>query len=323
MTSNPNIQYYKNTQVEYAEPLNDVVIKVGCNDLTDKGIVLDYDLVGVPKRFKINPGGMNWTDGINTFNTNLDKLCALEIALPALQVAPNPTTIKFNDTILLDNGGGNTLTMNPTSLICSNNMLIDSGTAIDLDAEESITLTSNLLYNINLDAPNVNSTGFSMPICFTRQRTDTFTYSLGGQTFDMMYQTSCQIPQEFISLNPSTGYTSTYWKIDFALNCFQFSNPTDKGIGCYIDFIDAASNIYTPITYNANTPFSYDKRFGYSSGANPPFMSFNWTDIVDFSSLVNTGTAYFPLDVRLYFAADAALSTQFNMLITLTRTNLI
>ena len=41
MTSNANIQYYKNVQVEYAEPLNDVVIKVGCNDLTDKGIVLD------------------------------------------------------------------------------------------------------------------------------------------------------------------------------------------------------------------------------------------------------------------------------------------
>jgi hypothetical protein len=122
MSSNTNIQYYINTQVEYAEPLNDVKIKIGCNDLTDKGIVLDYDLGVVPKRFKINPGGMNWTDGINTFNTNLDKLCALEIALPALQVAPNSTTMKLNNTLLLDNGGTDVTTVDNQHLYLTGNV---------------------------------------------------------------------------------------------------------------------------------------------------------------------------------------------------------
>lgn len=176
MTSNTNIQYYKNVQVEYAEPANDVVIKVGCNDLTDKGIVLDYDLVGVPKRFKINPSGMNWTDGINTFNTNLDKICALEIALPALQIAPNSTTMKLNNTLLLDDGANKSITVDATTPViimddgigtsCAlNNSSLSfdnpSGTPITLDANTpSLNITNGmnttLINPYNISTSNVD-----------------------------------------------------------------------------------------------------------------------------------------------------------------------
>jgi hypothetical protein len=118
--------------------------------------------------------------------------------------------------------------------------------------------------------------------------------------------------------------TSTIWKIDFAFNMFQVSNMGDKGMGIYIDFIDNASNVYIPITYNDNTPFSIEKKdYGYSAGANPPFIPINWTDYVDLGALYNTGSANFPLDMRIYFAADSGLTSNFNMLLTLTRINIV
>ena len=120
-------------------------------------------------------------------------------------------------------------------------------------------------------------------------------------------------------------FTSTNWKIDFAFNMFQVSTLSDKGMGIYIDFIDAASTVYTPITYNANTPYSIDKKdYGYGSGGNAPYIPINWTDYVDLASLYNTGTANFPFDMRIYFAADSSgLTSSFNVLLTLTRTNLV
>jgi hypothetical protein len=307
MSSNADIQPYKNILVEYADQSNDVKLKVGCNGPTDKGIVLDYDLGSVVKSFKINSGGLNWTDGINTFNTNLDKLCALEIKLPALQIAPNPTTLKLNDTILLDNGTADTLTLNTTSITVPN----------------SITLTSSLLGDINLDAPNIDSFNYAMPICFTKQRTDNFSYSVGGQTFDKILQRDFAIPQQFVSISPMViGLTSTIWKIEFAFNMFQVSSMTDKGMGIFIDFIDAGSNVYTPIIYNANTPFSIDRKDnGYGSGVDAPYLPINWTDYVDLGGLYNTGSN--PIDMRIYFAADGSISSSYNMLLTLTRTNLV
>jgi hypothetical protein len=215
---------------------------------------------------------------------------------------------------------GNNLNLNANDNVSIN----ATNDAITITADDNITLTSGGLGNIILSAPNVNSYSWAMPICFTRQRTDTFSYSTGGQNFDLVYQTGFGIPQEFVSISPmGIPFTSTIWKIDFAFNMFQHSNPTDKGMGIYIDFIDAASTVYTPITYNANTPYSIDqKNFGYNTG-NGPYIPINWTDHVDLAALYNTGTANFPFDMRIYFAADSSLSSNFNVLLTLTRTNLI
>ncbi|NBU05618.1 MAG: hypothetical protein EBT39_04640 [Sphingobacteriia bacterium] len=274
-------------------------------------------------------------------------LSTLDQALQALQPAPNATTVQFNNTILLEDPTfplenatitPSTLTFNTVSVPSvisntggydltvqsSNQLILTAGTgALGINAGTNVSLNPDPNGTISLDGVNVNSFGYAMPICFTRQRTDTFTYTFGGQNFENVYQTSCQIPQQFISNTPISGYTSTFWKIEFALNCSQFSNPTDKGMGIYIDFIDAASNVYTPITYNATTPYSADQKiFGYNAGVGN-YFPFNYTDYVDFAGLFNTATANFPLDVRINFAADSGLSTQFNMLITLTRTNLI
>jgi hypothetical protein len=92
----------------------------------------------------------------------------------------------------------------------------------------------------------------------------------------------------------------------------------------YIVFVDTQANVYTPITYNANTPFSIDRKdLRYNTGIDP-YIPINWTDYVDLGALYNTGSSNLPLEMRIYFAGDnAGISSNFNMLLTLTRTNLI
>jgi len=202
--------------------------------------------------------------------------------------------------------------------------LVKNTSGLDLESDINITLKSNLLDNINLDAPNVNSYTYAMPICFTRQTTDRFNYTLGNQSFELIYQTSFGIPQQFVSISPMViPLTSTNWKIDFAFNMYQMTTIDDKGMGIYIDFIDTQGNIYTPITYNDNTPFSINKKdYGYNAG-NGPYLPINWTDYVDLATLYNTESSNLPLDMRIYFVADNGLSSKFNMLLTFTRTNIV
>jgi hypothetical protein len=293
--TNPLNAQYVNTPVVYE------TINTDTYNTTQDGQGIKISNITTGAYVEVSPNGIYLTtDGINIYNVNLYDIIPLD-------TPPNPTTLKVNDTILLDNGSADTLTINTTSINVPN----------------SITLTSSLLGDINLDAPNIDSFNYAMPICFTKQRTDNFSYSLGGQTFDMILQRDFAIPQQFVSISPMVvGLTSTMWKIEFAFNMFQVSSMTDKGMGIFIDFIDAGSNVYTPIIYNANTPFSIDRKdFGYGSGVDAPYLPINWTDYVDLGALYNTGSN--PIDMRIYFAADGSISSSYNMLLTLTRTNIV
>jgi len=350
MTSNANIQYYKNLQVEYAEPANDVVIKVGCNDLTDKGIVLDYDLVGIPKRFKINPSGMNWTDGLNTFNTSLDKLCALEIALPALQIAPNSTTMKLNDTLILDNAT-DTVTINPNNITFANtsfsatNISNNNSQALVITGDGALYLTSNQtnlaltastgdittnvsgVGNILLDAPNINSFNYAMPICFDVRDVGVINYG-GGQPLTLVYQTNVPFPSQFFTETPTSGYTSTTWRINFTLSTWNAggqNNTSDKARAHYIDFQDQNGNFYTPYIFDATTPYCYHNNNSTwtAGGSNQEWIPFSWNDYVDFSGLVSTGGGNLPLKLNLYMGSDNPKDFTFKLVCSFTRMNLI
>jgi hypothetical protein len=323
----------------------DRIISIGSN-----GFTLKRDILTTVKETIIS--AIDITD-VNTGNTiTFDDLTYLPTGLGALTVPSNPTTCNFNDAIQVQDYNATLmpppshseakLGANPlgvyglqftsTETIAttisndnSNDMNITAAGNLTITADDNITLTSNGLGNIILSAPNVDSYTYAMPICFTKQRTDAFSYSLGGQNFDLILQRDFAIPQEFVSISSMpVSFTSTIWKIDFAFNMFQVSPMSDKGMGIYIDFIDAASNVYTPITYNDTTPFSIERKdWGYASGVNTPFIPINWTDTVDLGALYNTGTSNFPLDMRIYFAGDSSVSSSYNMLLTLTRTNLV
>lgn len=201
---------------------------------------------------------------------------------------------------------------------------LNSSNSISLTANDNITLNSNGLGNINLDVPNIDSYTYSMPICFTRERSDTFSYTSGGQTVEIVYTTDFNIPYQFVAENPLFGYTSKKWKIDFSLNCFNCSNLGDKGIALFIVFQDQASTYYLPNNYNPDTPYAkWQNGSTYSSPAYGGFQNFNWTDYIDLSGLSGTGSGNVPLIMTLAFAGDSGFSCNFHMTCTLTRTNLI
>lgn len=200
-----------------------------------------------------------------------------------------------------------------------------TNSTIALTAGTNITLYSSGLGDINLNAPNVNSNGYAMPICFTRERNDTFSYSSGGQSMDNVYNASIAVPYQFFTDQPLGNYTSTKWKIDFALNCYSNTNTGDKGLALYFDFQDTSTTFtFTPNTYNANTPYAvYQPAASYSAVGNAPFQNFNWTDWCDFGALQGQTSSALPLNMRLYFAGDSPFNCSFYMAITFTRTNLI
>ena len=176
--------------------------------------------------------------------------------------------------------------------------------------------------NITLNALNVNSYNYAMPICFDLVETSTINYTLGSQQMQLVYQGNFNLPYQFFSDTPLVSYTSTRWKIDFQINCYNSSGGQgDKGFASYIDFEDQGTNIYTPFLFNATTPFA---RFFNSSSynqASPSLFSWGWSDFVDFAGLENTGSGNLPLKVNLYVAGDSALNGDFKWKVSLTRTN--
>ena len=216
----------------------------------------------------------------------------------------------------VNNSTGENLTISPSGL--------NSSSSISLTANDNITLLSNGLGNINLDAPNINSYNYSMPICFTGSKiAESFNYSFGGQQFENVYNLSYSIPYQFFSNSPQVGYTSNIWKIDFGLNCYDCSITGDKGVALYIQFLDQASTVYMPITYNFDTPYAVYQSSASFGGVHNQFQNFNWSDYVDFTTMTGTGSGNVPLTVALYWAGDMGTNNKFNITITLTRTNLI
>lgn len=282
----------------------DIQIGVGIN-----GLSITSGILSTPSTTVINQSG--FTTGVNNFPFN--ALYQLNQALEALEPAPNITTVQYNNTILLQD-----------PLVLTTSLTLDPTSITSLT---DLTLTPNSgLGNINLEADNINSFGYATPICFTRERLDTFSYTLGGQNVEQVYTTNFNIPQQFVADSPATGYTSTIWKIDFALNTWNNSNTGDKGTALYFTLQDATTTFnMSPQTYNANTPYAvYQPTSTYVAGSgNNAFQNYNWTDWIDLAPLVSGGAGVLPLNLLLNWAADNPLTCNFQMTVTLTRTNIV
>ena len=308
--------------------------------ISQLGLTLTRDILTTPIQTIITP--LDITD-VNTGNViTMDRLTYLPIGLAALTVPTDGLTCNFNDAIQLQDYnttlapplshtevkiGGNPLgvfgivhtTTEPNAFTISGDNTISL-----ISNNENIELTSPSLGNIVLDAPNINTYNYATPICFTRERTDTFTYTLGGQNYENVYTTGFNIPYQFVADSPISGYTSTHWKIDFGLNCWNCTATGDKGLALYIVFQDQSLNFYSPITYNALTPYAvWQNSSTFNNGTNSQFQNFNWVDYVDLVGLTGTGSGNLPLNMILVFAGDSGFSCNFSINISLTRTNLI
>ena len=262
----------------------------------------------------------------------------------------SPSGLTFNtlaNPTIISNTGGYDLTVQSSNQLILNsydNVNINAGVGLLVNASDYISMTANndTIYfqaddditlnsagfgNINLNALNINSYGYAVPLCFDVYDTNVINYG-GGQTLTNVFITNVNIPSPFIVDTPQLGYTSNKWKIDFTLQTWNAggqNNSSDKALAFYINFNDQAMNYYTPIIFTDITPYcKHNNNSTWTAGgSNAEFQSYTWTDYIDFSALGGLGSGYLPLKLNLYMGSDNPKDFTFKLLCSLTRTNIL
>lgn len=139
---------------------------------TPLGISLYYDLNTAPKNFSLSSSGATWTNGINTYTTPLQKVGALQVAFSSIEEPPSTNVLKINDTLFLDNGSGQTTTLDinaltldgsgiggPTNIVSASDMTITDNANVN---QSQITADYvQCLVQTTGDISSMNSQGFS------------------------------------------------------------------------------------------------------------------------------------------------------------------
>lgn len=202
---------------------------------------------------------------------------------------------------------------------------ITSASNLDLVAPGNINIQSTSSGDIVLNALNLSSYGFALPICFDFYEIDrNYSYS-GGQNWEMIWQQDVTIPPQFFSETPVSGYASVKWRIDFTINTWNNgsgNNSSDKFMAYYIIFEDPNGNPISPLLINNQTPFCrHNNNSTWNGGGLSEFQPFSWTDLVDFSGFVGTQSSQ--LRFKVYFAADNPKNFNFSYKVGLTKTTRI
>ena len=288
------------------------------------GLEIRYDLLTAnPKTFKINSGGVNFVDNTNNFTTELSRLSAVQLAFSAVELPPNPTTLKLNDTLLLDNGTINT-TYNVGNIDATNsglNIIAPSSNVYigDVNGTSNQTKLSvnDNQYNLDLKAVNLTTqlNQFTLPISFTSRRQDSASYSFTNSWVNV-YSYTIGFPLFAQDINS----TYNFWAINFSVNLRSFDNQNDKAFAMYFEFQDVNSNTYVPELFNLVKPFTRHSNQSTYNNTNTDMMNYTWSDFVDFSNLIfNQGN----IDFRWWMYGDLTHNLDFYILLTFTRTNLI
>jgi hypothetical protein len=173
------------------------------------------------------------------------------------------------------------------------------------------------IYNINLDTINLtaNNNSYTYPICFTYKATGSVSYGSAG-SFQDVFHASINFPSFVMDTNTLPQYAS--WKIEFALNCRNMSDQTNKELAIYFELEDTTTAIYTPFLFNSTTPYTNHKN-GSTYPNTPNSENYTWSDYVDLSG-VNSAV---PLMFRLYWFANSSNNFDFNLIVSFTKTNIL
>lgn len=228
-----------------------------------------------------------------------------------------PSLITINDTL------SNQVILSATSLTSNNNLNIESGNDIIIQSVNDTTIQSS--NQINLNAPNINSYNYTIPICFDFVEIDrNYNYISGGQNWELMIQQSLNVPYQFFT---EIGYTSTKWKVDFSLNTWSSAgtNNDDKALAFYFDFQDQNNNVYQTYIFDKNKPFcNWYNTSNWSQGGSITQLSPHvWSDYVDFQALPGTGVGNVPLKFNLFISANNARQFDYSYQLCLTKVNLL
>jgi hypothetical protein len=202
--------------------------------------------------------------------------------------------------IVLDSGASNTL-IGDTSNSSNKTQIIvnDTHREIDLNATDILS--------------NAGSGTYVMPIQFTNKFSSSYDYNSGG-SWQMVRDNKMNLPNELLTV--TGGYN--VWKMDFALNCYNMTTQSDKAYAMYVVFLDNVGNPFQTWLFNNNTPYTTYKNSSSYGNTSSQIENFVYTDYVDFSGA--TGS---PITIQLWRFGDNNCQTDFNWLLTLSKTNLV
>jgi hypothetical protein len=278
-------------------------------------------------------------NNVNVTNTNTGENCQMTVQ-GLTNAGGQDMTITSSNQLILNSSDNIALSAGVNCLIScasgggSNLIRLNSNdnkTEIgDVDGifNGTILTVDDFIQTIDLNACNMNSYTYAVPICFDFIEIDrNYNYTSGGQNWEQVWQQSLNVPSQFFVLTPPLGYTSTKWKIEFSLNTWSTSgtNGSDKALAFYIDFLDQNSNIYSTYIFDKNKPFCnwYNDSTWSQGGSITQLSPHTWTDYVDFQPLVSTGSGNLPLKFNLYISANNPRQFDFSYKLGLTRTNLL
>jgi hypothetical protein len=107
MTTNTNEQVYKDLILSYNDISGDKSISVSAN-----AISFTKNKLTTPVTTYLNQNGIQ----VDANSSSWQNLSLLDDVLASCEMPPNPTTLKLNNTLLLDSGNSTTLTANDLSL---------------------------------------------------------------------------------------------------------------------------------------------------------------------------------------------------------------
>lgn len=158
-TSNFNETIVKNRVLRYTDDTEETFIEFDFVNSGTRGLKIKYDRgTGTPKEFQINEDGVRWSDGILTYNTELGRLAVVQTAFQSVELPPNATTLKLNNSLLCSNGATNSITIDASN----NNIVITDGTTtntIDKTGYTTRNSVQNSTHYLNFSDSSSTGTG--------------------------------------------------------------------------------------------------------------------------------------------------------------------
>ncbi len=113
------------------------------------GIRINYDLDTItPKYFEMTKDGVVFQEtGQPTYTTGLGRLCAVQQAFQAVELPPNATTLKINDTLLCDAGVVNQTTSITDGQITINGTGLNNNPLLSLNTGSGNGILYQEVYN--------------------------------------------------------------------------------------------------------------------------------------------------------------------------------
>jgi hypothetical protein len=211
--SNDKEEIVFNRTLRFTDDTEDTYIEFDFADPLSRGIKLKYDRNTItPKTFQINEGGVNWNDGVSNYNTGLERLALVQQAFQAVELPPNATTLKLNDTILLTDGT-DTTTINDTSISITNPTTDITGSYSGNGFNLTTDATASSVGTAGINSSAINSGG-------------TLVASLGGGVIGMP-SPPYPAPDANFSLSVNSG---TYNPSLYLSKSAPFTNSTSMTI---------------------------------------------------------------------------------------------